>query len=166
MTKPASESTRKVYFLDEFVEVDTYQPVHWPENQKLVAGRFPLNPTLRRCFDQTPNEDRESLETEHWWDLPFIISHDWESCVENIKSNQAHHRGQANDYVISDVELEAKIQEEKHRWFAEFPDGVRYDVRCLDGGAWDRSTWWGSSGSLDEAVKLAEAGPAWRSKLG
>lgn len=40
MTKPA-ESTRKILFLDEFVEVDTYQPVHWPENQELVAGRFP-----------------------------------------------------------------------------------------------------------------------------
>jgi hypothetical protein len=157
------ETTRRVLFLDDYIEVDTYQPAHWPENQQLVAGRYPLNPTLRRFFDQTPNDVREPLETEHWWGLPFIISRDWESCLENIKSIQAHHREQANDYVITDDELEAKIQAQKLRWFAECPSGVSYDVRCLDGGAWDRSTWWGSSGSLDDAVKLAEAGPAWRS---
>lgn len=34
-----------------------------------------------------------------------------------------------------------------------WPGGVRYDVRCLDGGAWDRSTWWGSFSTLDEASR-------------
>lgn len=39
----------------------------------------------------------------------------------------------------------------KEHW----PTGQRYDVRCLDGGAWDRSTWRGSYGSLDEAIDAA-----------
>jgi hypothetical protein len=29
------------------------------------------------------------------------------------------------------------------------------DVRCLDGGAWDRSTWWGSFDTIVEAVAYA-----------
>ena len=31
----------------------------------------------------------------------------------------------------------------------------RYDVRCLDGGAWDRSTWRGKAPTVEEAVELA-----------
>lgn len=40
-----------------------------------------------------------------------------------------------------------------------------YDVRCLDGGAWDRSTWLGRSGNKQIAViiaitKMAQGTPA------
>ncbi len=43
-----------------------------------------------------------------------------------------------------------------------WPKGVRYDVRCLDGGAWDRSTAWGSFPTLEAAVDLALNGqPVW-----
>ncbi|MGW8422866.1 hypothetical protein [Comamonas sp. HJ-2] len=31
----------------------------------------------------------------------------------------------------------------------------RYDVRCLDGGAWDRSTWKGQAATIEAAVELA-----------
>lgn len=34
------------------------------------------------------------------------------------------------------------------------PDG-RLDVRCLDGGAWDRSTWYGTAGTHEEARAIA-----------
>ena len=46
---------------DEMIEIDTYQEIHWPQNQNLVGERFPLNPILRHWFDQTPNTERESL---------------------------------------------------------------------------------------------------------
>lgn len=39
---------------------------------------------------------------------------------------------------------------------------VRYDVRCLDGGAWDRPTWWGGFPTLEEALACAGKGPSWR----
>jgi len=35
--------------------------------------------------------------------------------------------------------------------------GGRVTVRCLDGGAWDRSTWWGSFDTIAEAVAFAKA---------
>jgi hypothetical protein len=39
---------------------------------------------------------------------------------------------------------------------------LRYDVRCLDGGAWDRSTCWGSFATLQEAVAQAKRNcPVW-----
>lgn len=40
------------------------------------------------------------------------------------------------------------------------PEGIHYEVRCLDGGAWDRSTWWGGFGSLGAALECAKSGPA------
>lgn len=40
--------------------------------------------------------------------------------------------------------------------------GDRFSVRCLDGGAWDRSTCYGWVSTLDEAIELAINGPKWR----
>jgi len=40
--------------------------------------------------------------------------------------------------------------------------GLVYIIRCLDGGAWDRSTLWGQTDSLQEAIKIAQAGPEWK----
>lgn len=37
-----------------------------------------------------------------------------------------------------------------------WPEGVRYNVRCLDGGAWDRSTNHGFFSSLDAAIDHAK----------
>jgi hypothetical protein len=35
------------------------------------------------------------------------------------------------------------------------PDGT-YEVRCLDGGAWDRSTWYGQAATLETAQEIAD----------
>lgn len=47
-------------------------------------------------------------------------------------------------------------------WLKAWPSGVRYDTRCLDGGAWDRSTFWGAFATVAEAVECAKLGPVWR----
>lgn len=44
------------------------------------------------------------------------------------------------------------------KFLEHWPSGTTYVVRCLDGGAWDRSTWWGQFGSLEEAVAQAKKG--------
>lgn len=42
------------------------------------------------------------------------------------------------------------------------PDG-KYDVRCLDGGAWDRPTFYGIADTVEEATALANQKlEAWR----
>lgn len=43
------------------------------------------------------------------------------------------------------------LTEQNEAW----EDGVRYDVWCLDGGAWDRPTLHGQSESLTGADKIA-----------
>ncbi|MCQ9798934.1 hypothetical protein LM499_22065 [Pseudomonas aeruginosa] len=45
-TKPLTRMIPSGYD-DGQIEIDTYQQKHWPENQELVAERFPLNPILR-----------------------------------------------------------------------------------------------------------------------
>lgn len=44
----------------------------------------------------------------------------------------------------------------------EAVEGKVFQVRCLDGGAWDRPTMWGGFYTLKEAIECANAGPAWR----
>lgn len=48
---------------------------------------------------------------------------------------------------------------EMRRWwnnpFVE-SHGDRFDVRCLDGGAWDRATWHGSYDNLEDALRHAK----------
>lgn len=43
-------------------------------------------------------------------------------------------------------------------------EGLLFGVYCLDGGAWDRPTCWGSFYTLTDAVECAKTGPAWRKK--
>ncbi|MEX0738195.1 MAG: hypothetical protein WD071_02525 [Pseudohongiella sp.] len=35
-------------------------------------------------------------------------------------------------------------------------------VECLDGGAWDRPTWWGEAETLDAATEICRNGPTWK----
>ena len=41
------------------------------------------------------------------------------------------------------------------KFVAYWGGAVRFDVRCLDGGAWDRSTNHGQYGTLEEAIQHA-----------
>ena len=61
-----------------------------------------------------------------------------------------------------DVPFIVSYRDTTPKFLEAWPKGVRYDVRCLDGGAWDRSTWWGSFATLPECVLCAKAGPQWR----
>ena len=105
---------------------------------QLIDG-IPINPTLSAGFDCTPNEDRSRGELAEWWGKPFIVTYSWD-----------------------DMKGKEEDEERRSQWFEHWPEGVRYDVRCLDGGAWDRSTWWGSAPNLAEAVHIAKSGPSWR----
>ncbi|WP_370602028.1 hypothetical protein [Pseudomonas nitroreducens] len=159
--------TRKIPsgYDDELIEIDTYQEKHWPANQQLVGDRFPFNPVLRDWFDQTPNDKRELLELEHWWDLPFIETETWEDRESHFREHQARLRAEGFDGALTTDQVEAEVPVRQADWFKAWPSGTRYEVRCLDGGAWDRSTSWGMVASLEEAVGMCEAGPVWRRQL-
>lgn len=106
------------------------------KGQKIQAvdrvGGFFLDPTMPEDFDSTENESRPESH-QVWWNVPYVVSYRNDPAAR-----------------FSGKFLEA------------WPRGVRYDVRCLDGGAWDRSTVWGFFATVEEAVACAKAGPQWR----
>lgn len=125
--------------------------------------QIPINPELRPDFDITPNEDRPPEEVEQWWNRPYIVTSTWEqqradaSYEDYLERMAKPHFG---DYTPPTRE-EWQAQHEQHRknWFEWFPNGgIRYEVRCLDGGCWDRSTSWGVFATLDDALKCARNG--------
>lgn len=75
-----------------------------------MPNQIPLDPKLRKGFDDTPNEQRTKAELDAWWDHPYGIT---------------------------------------------LPDG-QIMVRCLNGGAWDRSTQLGVASDYEQACILAE----------
>jgi hypothetical protein len=89
--------------------------------------KIPINPRLPKNFDDTANELRPKSHNR-WWFRPFIRTYD-------------------GGYKPGDDYYE--------KWLEAWPTGIRYDVRCLDGGAWDRTTGHGQFATLEEALKVA-----------
>lgn len=91
--------------------------------------KIAVNPKLQKNFDSIPNDMRPQSH-QRWWFKPFIRTvtfEDFKSTDEEFRSN----------------------------WYATWPEGIRYDVRCLDGGTWDRTTNYGSFATLVQAESVA-----------
>lgn len=125
---------------------------------KQVDG-VPVDPKLPANFDDTPNDERPDNH-QVWWYRPFIVTDRWEpETWEQYRDRLAGYGSEPDHTPEEWAQMQAQ---QAQGWHEHFPSGVRYDVRCLDGGAWDRSTWWGSFGTLEEAIQCAHSGPAYR----
>lgn len=112
-----------------------------------------INPTLPDNFDNTPNDARPASQAK-WWNRPFVVT-------ESVEQLDAFYAGRTDEYA----EAGRKHWAEGHQqWMEAWPSGTRYETRCLDGGAWDRSTSWGMFATLEEALACAGSGPRWRSR--
>jgi hypothetical protein len=98
--------------------MDAYLSHHYLEKQPLIDGVV-VNPYQREMFDATSNDDRNPQEIEDWWGIPYIT---------------------VTTYFVNPNYTAAKNDKEASEWAKNYQTGNRYDVRCLDGGAWDRST--------------------------
>ncbi len=101
-----------------------------------------INPKLPKNFDSTNNEYRPASH-QKFWNMPYIETftiEDWE----------AAHNSATDEYA--EARRERWAAKGRQEWLKAWPSGVRYDVRCLDGGAWDRSTNWGVFATLEEAL--------------
>lgn len=105
-----------------------------------------IDPKLPPSFDNTANEDRPASH-QKWWRRPYIETVSVEDC-------DRYYADRTDEWAEKGREYWA---EGRPKWIAAWPFGTRYDVRCLDGGAWDRSTCWGMFATLDEAVACAKA---------
>ena len=137
------------------METSPYLDEHRPEQQKLIDG-IPINPNLRPDFDDTAHDDRDSLETSDWWGRPFICTDCWEDNAESWKDHVERLKQHPFIEIPEKEAYEIQQASSKKAWLESYPTGVRYDIRCLDGGAWDRSTMWGMVGSLEEAMQIIQ----------
>lgn len=121
----------------------------------IVAAEFvcgvPINPMLPPGFDNTRNEERPASHRK-FWNVPFIVT----SSVADLDKYYAERTDAYADAGRKEWETNGRAQ-----WMRAWPSGTRYETRCLDGGAWDRSTSWGMFASLEEAIDCA-SGPGWR----
>ncbi|WP_456391212.1 hypothetical protein [Hydrogenimonas sp.] len=116
-----------------------------------------INPELPENFDCTPNDERSSEELDEWWEKPYILITElslesWPEYYHRLK----YEHGCNDDEIGTKEEFEKKNTERRESWFKTWPTGFRYDVRVLDGGAWDRSTNKGSYPTFEEALEVAK----------
>ena len=144
------EETEEYYQRE--IEADTYHERYEPQNQSNVVEGICINPVLRYYFDATDNDIRSELEKTHWWGRAYITTEEFtrdtykEYLVRMKNSTTVETEKQFNSNRVND----------RKSWFCHWGnDGVRYNVRCLDGGAWDRSSNKGFFDNLDDALILA-----------
>jgi hypothetical protein len=115
-----------------------------------VAGIL-VNPVLPETFNDTPNDERPHSQAK-WWNLPYVVT-------ESVERLDAMYASRTDEYAEAGRKHWA---ESRAKWMEAWPGGTRYETRCLDGGAWDRSTSWGMFATLEEALACAHAGPQWK----
>ena len=105
-------------------------------------------------------EERSETHLKKWWNRPFIRTQKWEEdtyedyCERMSYTQKDDYNG---DYKLeTEEEFNKRIVEMKKSWFENWENGVRYDVRILDGGAWDRTTNKGSYKTLEEAMQVCK----------
>ena len=116
-----------------------------------VSG-IPIDPELPPGFDDTPNDERPDSHQE-WWHRPYIVTDRFE--IERYEQYVARVKALGYEPDFDQNRWDALQLAQAKSWQAAWPTGVRYTVRCLDGGAWDRSTNYGSFPTLDAALEAA-----------
>lgn len=147
---------RVINFCGLEMELADYEEKHRYTNQAEWIDQqnreIPFNPVLRPGFDCTPNHERDDNEVADWWGKPFICTDKWldETYEDYCK------RVNVKELRQSEAQFVAQKKIDRDRWYTAWPDGIRYSVRVLDGGAWDRSTNLGMVRTLGEAVAIAK----------
>lgn len=124
---------------------------HLVFHAKSKADGILINPKLPPRFDDTANDERPASH-QKWWHRPFIQT-------LSVEEEDRRYAERTDEWAEKGREAWA---ESRPKWLAAWPGGVRYEVRCLDGGAWDRSTSWGMFATLKEAIACAKSEPSWR----
>lgn len=92
------------------------------------------------------------MRTKHM-DIPINpeLPEDFD-CTPNDARPESHMLWWDKPYIVTEVRPRLVPV---YSWLTHWPEGVRYDVRVLDGGAWDRSTCKGSFQRLNQALEFA-----------
>ena len=130
------------------------QRLHIPEcrgyiTADQVVDGVPINPILPLRFDCTSNDFRP-LSHQKFWYVPYIVT-------DTVEERDESYQARTDEYADAARKQWFGAGGWREKWLESWPTGARFDVRCLDGGAWDRLTWLGSFPSLDAAITFASA---------
>jgi len=93
-----------------------------------------------------------------------------DNVVAAITNKQVHTviEGYALDPILPDgfsvTPNDERLESHRFWWYRPYittrqhGEQTHYWVECLDGGAWDRPTWWGTVDSLEEAGEICRKG--------
>jgi uncharacterized short protein YbdD (DUF466 family) len=135
-----------------------FEEKYYFKNQKNIIDGVAVDPLLPNDFYDTPNEERSTEELANWWGRPFILTQAFidesyeEYCERMIEFNPDGKWESFEDF-------NTRREEERRFWSEKWVGGIRYDVECLTGGAWDRPSLLGSFSTLEEALSLAKKKP-------
>lgn len=148
---------------------------HHMESHRTKASRRLLRDikdeakSAARSGYETHSQALERLSREHgyssWNELHQAC--DSQPALPALTSPAGHPIDPPLRLMFDQTPNEERTEWEVERWWSKpyiltRPDGG-FDVRCLDGGAWDRSTWYGNAATLEECDKIAEVKLArWR----
>ena len=135
--------------------ITPYEEKHYYENQKVFDDGIPIDPVQRADFDCTPNELRDPRENQDWWGRAFIVTFGWKEATETWSNYKARSK-EVGFSPVSEEEFTQRHEDQERSWFDAWPTGTRYDVRRLDGGAWDRSTDIAMVPSMEQALSTAK----------
>ena len=136
------------------MEYTLFDKKYYFENQENIVDGIAIDPLLPDDFYDTANEERDTNELAHWWGRPFITTETFR------EDSYEEYCERMSKYELESLEeFTARREEEEQSWNRKWVEGVRYDVRCLTGGAWDRPSMLGNFSTLDEALALAKEKP-------
>lgn len=110
-----------------------------------------INPKVPKWMDSKDIEERSPKHIEKWWNVPYITFETFEKEPYPKFIKRVGKLGISIDESFQEYEL--RKTRDFQFWLAKWPKGIRYDIRMLDGGAWDRTTWHGSFTTLEEAIE-------------
>ena len=135
--------------IDELV--DGYPSKYLFENQENIVDGVAVDPLLAYEFSDTEHDNRHDLELLNWWGRSYITT---EKFGEDNHEEYCKRMTEFNaDYKVESLEeFTARRESEEKSWNEHWVGGIRYDVRCLTGGAWDRPSILGQYSTLEEAL--------------
>lgn len=142
----------------------------------MVERKSPTNSLLTRARRDAKRAVSAELTHSQALDQQAVLAgyQDWRALnLANQQRNAVKDTGIPLDPVLpAEFDFtpnDRRSKRELDTWWEKpfaISHGDKFEVRCLDGGAWDRSTYYGMANSLAEANQLAKAKLAeWRSVI-
>ncbi len=136
------------------------------KNTRLVKQIIDSLDVLEDVSDEMELQDLERLEQEMSAALRFTVS----GAIAR-KRIRFVFEGYAVNPLLPDnfsyCANEERPESHQFWWYRPYIETMRSDdkvnfwVHCLDGGAWDRPTWWGEADTLEAAAEICRNGPTW-----